>query len=119
MGVMSYPEVLTFLRLCDRGNGASVLRIVPYAAVHFTAYERFRELLLDVVDGFDRGQEVEAARSQQAARQSGSAGQPADNVSPHCIGPPLSASCAPVRLCASNRATRYSAVTFIQLGIQL
>jgi hypothetical protein len=29
-----------------RGNGASVLRIVPYAAVHFTAYEQYRRLLV-------------------------------------------------------------------------
>lgn len=28
-----------------RGNGASVLRIVPYAAFHFSAYERYRSLL--------------------------------------------------------------------------
>ena len=28
-----------------RGNGASVLRIVPYAALHFGAYEYYRELL--------------------------------------------------------------------------
>jgi hypothetical protein len=56
-----------------RGNGASVLRIVPYAAVHFTAYERFRALLLDVVDGFERGQEAERA----GAQQSGSTQQPA------------------------------------------
>ena len=26
-----------------RGNGASVLRIVPYAAIHFTAYESYRK----------------------------------------------------------------------------
>ena len=30
---------------CLRGNGASVLRVVPYAAFHFTAYENFRGLL--------------------------------------------------------------------------
>ena len=29
-----------------RGNGASVLRIVPYAALHFTAYERYRSALI-------------------------------------------------------------------------
>ena len=28
-----------------RGNGASVLRVVPYAAFHFTAYEKFRGLM--------------------------------------------------------------------------
>ena len=32
-------------RLC-RGNGASVLRIVPYAALHFGAYEHYREVLV-------------------------------------------------------------------------
>ena len=29
-----------------RGNGASVLRVVPYAAIHFTAYEHYRTFLL-------------------------------------------------------------------------
>lgn len=29
-----------------RGNGASVLRIVPYAAIHFTAYESYRKALV-------------------------------------------------------------------------
>lgn len=29
-----------------RGNGASVLRIVPYAAVHYWAYEHYRRLLV-------------------------------------------------------------------------
>ena len=29
-----------------RGNGASVLRIVPYAAVHFWCYEHYRRLLV-------------------------------------------------------------------------
>ena len=29
-----------------RGNGASVLRIVPYAAIHFTAYESYRKGLV-------------------------------------------------------------------------
>mmetsp|Transcript_3670 Transcript_3670/g.10620 ORF Transcript_3670/g.10620 Transcript_3670/m.10620 type:complete len:484 (+) Transcript_3670:311-1762(+) len=32
-----------------KGNGASVLRIVPYAALHFTAYERYRRALLHSV----------------------------------------------------------------------
>ena len=31
-----------------RGNGASVLRIVPYAASHFYAYEHYRRLLVDL-----------------------------------------------------------------------
>ncbi|KFM24466.1 Vacuolar protein sorting-associated protein 45-like protein [Auxenochlorella protothecoides] len=30
-----------------RGNGASVLRIVPYSAIHFTAYEHYRRLLVE------------------------------------------------------------------------
>ncbi|KAK9868547.1 hypothetical protein WJX84_004316 [Apatococcus fuscideae] len=30
-----------------KGNGASVLRIVPYAALNFTAYEHIREVLVD------------------------------------------------------------------------
>ncbi|KAH6790841.1 Mitochondrial substrate carrier family protein [Perilla frutescens var. frutescens] len=30
-----------------KGNGASVLRIVPYAALHFMAYEQYRSWILD------------------------------------------------------------------------
>ncbi|CAH9074382.1 unnamed protein product [Cuscuta europaea] len=30
-----------------KGNGASVLRIVPYAALHFMTYERYRSWILD------------------------------------------------------------------------
>ena len=33
--------------LCSRGNGASVARIVPYAAIHFGAYEWYRQALVD------------------------------------------------------------------------
>ncbi|KAK9815271.1 hypothetical protein WJX72_000921 [[Myrmecia] bisecta] len=32
-----------------KGNGASVLRIVPYAAIHFGAYEYYRQLLVDAL----------------------------------------------------------------------
>lgn len=35
----------------SRGNGASVLRVVPYAAFHFTAYENFRGVLAKRVYG--------------------------------------------------------------------
>ena len=34
-------------RACRRGNGASVARIVPYAAIHFGSYEWFRQALVD------------------------------------------------------------------------
>ncbi|MCO5561586.1 hypothetical protein L7F22_015206 [Adiantum nelumboides] len=30
-----------------RGNGASVIRMVPYAALHFTAYEQYRRWMID------------------------------------------------------------------------
>ncbi|KAI5055934.1 hypothetical protein GOP47_0029455 [Adiantum capillus-veneris] len=30
-----------------KGNGASVIRVVPYAALHFTAYEQYRRLMID------------------------------------------------------------------------
>lgn len=30
-----------------KGNGASVIRVVPYAALHFTAYEQYRRWLID------------------------------------------------------------------------
>ena len=36
-------------RVC-RGNGASVLRIMPYAAIHYGAYEHYRAALLSAAD---------------------------------------------------------------------
>uniref|UniRef100_A0A2P2IVM6 Uncharacterized protein MANES_16G081900 n=1 Tax=Rhizophora mucronata TaxID=61149 RepID=A0A2P2IVM6_RHIMU len=41
--VLKHEGILGFYK----GNGASVLRIVPYAALHFMAYERYRDCLLD------------------------------------------------------------------------
>ena len=34
-----------------RGNGASVLRVVPYAAFHFAAYEQYRNIIAKHVYG--------------------------------------------------------------------
>ena len=31
----------------DRGNGASVIRVVPYAALHFMTYEQYRRYIID------------------------------------------------------------------------
>lgn len=33
-----------------KGNGASVLRVIPYAALHFSAYERYRTFLIGLSD---------------------------------------------------------------------
>lgn len=33
--------------LSSRGNGASVIRIVPYAALHFMTYEQYRVWILN------------------------------------------------------------------------
>lgn len=40
---------LKYLKTCFvcRGNGASVLRIVPYAALHFMTYEQYRCWILN------------------------------------------------------------------------
>ncbi|KAL3500400.1 hypothetical protein ACH5RR_039493 [Cinchona calisaya] len=38
-----------------RGNGASVLRIVPYAALHFMTYEQYRCWILDNYSAFGTG----------------------------------------------------------------
>lgn len=35
------------LVLIGRGNGASVVRIIPYAALHFMTYEHYRGWILD------------------------------------------------------------------------
>jgi len=36
-----------------KGNAASVLRIVPYASIHFSAYEQYRTLLLDCLESLE------------------------------------------------------------------
>jgi len=41
-----------------RGNGASVLRIVPYAAIHFTAYESYRKAIIHMVTQASSSQPV-------------------------------------------------------------
>lgn len=38
-----------------RGNGASVARIVPYAALHYMAYEEYRRWIILGFPGFGRG----------------------------------------------------------------
>ncbi|KAL9683208.1 hypothetical protein QQ045_015025 [Rhodiola kirilowii] len=38
-----------------RGNGASVFRIVPYAALHYMAYEEYRRWIIDTFPGLGRG----------------------------------------------------------------
>ncbi len=48
--VSALSQFQQYLTLCNcRGNGASVLRIVPYAAIHFTAYESYRKALVHLV----------------------------------------------------------------------
>jgi hypothetical protein len=43
------PPDLRPARFARRGNGASVLRIVPYAAIHFSAYEYYRRWIVEGV----------------------------------------------------------------------
>ncbi|PON62385.1 Mitochondrial substrate/solute carrier [Parasponia andersonii] len=38
-----------------RGNGASVARIVPYAALHYMAYEQYRRWIIETFPKVDRG----------------------------------------------------------------
>lgn len=38
-----------------RGNGASVARIVPYAALHYMAYEEYRKWVILGFPGIGRG----------------------------------------------------------------
>ncbi|XP_057776023.1 mitochondrial carrier protein CoAc1-like [Salvia miltiorrhiza] len=42
-----------------KGNGASVLRIVPYAALHFMAYEQYRSRILDNYSALGTGPVVD------------------------------------------------------------
>ncbi|KAF5726152.1 hypothetical protein HS088_TW23G00893 [Tripterygium wilfordii] len=42
-----------------KGNGASVLRIVPYAALHFMTYEQYRLLILNNYSGLGSGPVVD------------------------------------------------------------
>lgn len=38
-----------------RGNGASVARIVPYAALHYMTYEQYRRWIIDAFPDVGRG----------------------------------------------------------------
>jgi hypothetical protein len=54
------------LRGLFKGNGASVLRIVPYSALHFGAYEQYREWLVRALK-LDR--EEEESQGKEDAKQ--------------------------------------------------
>lgn len=41
--------------LIFRGNGASVARIVPYAALHYMAYEQYRRWIIQSFPNIGRG----------------------------------------------------------------
>lgn len=43
------------MELFFRGNGASVARIVPYAALHYMAYEEYRRWIIDGIPGVGKG----------------------------------------------------------------
>jgi len=62
--------------LSDRGNTASVLRIVPYAAIHFSAYEWYRRLLVQ-----------HALPSWDARRPGARTGGSGGNAEPICAAP--------------------------------
>lgn len=47
--------IFYFVGLCYRGNGASVARIVPYAALHYMAYEQYRRWIILSFPGIGRG----------------------------------------------------------------
>lgn len=46
---------LVFVTLFFRGNGASVARIVPYAALHYMTYEQYRRWIILSFPDIDRG----------------------------------------------------------------
>lgn len=48
-----------FPSIFSRGNGASVLRIVPYAALHFMTYEQYRCWILNNYPSFGSGPVVD------------------------------------------------------------
>ena len=51
LGHAPLPNILiSWPALPCRGNGASVLRIMPYAAIHYGAYEHYRAALLTAAD---------------------------------------------------------------------
>lgn len=41
------PSFIFFVRTPHRGNSASVIRIIPYAALHFMVYEQYRCWILN------------------------------------------------------------------------
>lgn len=53
--LMKHEGVMGFYK----GNGASVLRIIPYAALHFMTYEQYRSWILDNCSAFGTGPVVD------------------------------------------------------------
>ncbi|KAK4422216.1 Mitochondrial carrier protein CoAc1 [Sesamum alatum] len=53
--ILKHEGVAGFIK----GNGASVIRIVPYAALHFMTYERYRLWILDNYSAFGTGPVVD------------------------------------------------------------
>lgn len=50
-----HPFSSTSFGFLYRGNGASVARIVPYAALHYMAYEQYRRWIIDTFPDVWRG----------------------------------------------------------------
>lgn len=44
-----------YVSVCSRGNGASVARIVPYAALHYMTYEQNRRWIIRCFPEITRG----------------------------------------------------------------
>lgn len=49
----------SFFYFSSRGNGASVLRIVPYAALHFMTYEQYRCWILNNCPSLGSGPSID------------------------------------------------------------
>lgn len=53
--LLFFPPVLIVGLDVFRGNGASVARIVPYAALHYMAYEQYRRWIVLTMPDIGRG----------------------------------------------------------------
>lgn len=67
----SVDNQLLSILLLPRGNTASVLRIMPYAAIHFSVYEHYRRLIKEFIFHEDSMQQQQPRRQLEHKRQQG------------------------------------------------
>lgn len=54
---MGWLNILKSVLLFLKGNGTNIIRIIPYTAVQFAAYEEFKKVSKKMQAGYDKQQD--------------------------------------------------------------